>query len=136
VTTATGQATSSGIFYVPLAGYTNPILSTIAANGNTVTENVTNGQPVMLTFSGAAGQQVSLVTYSSFVDECEPNVGIQDPYGNVIESNFTCSDFPVFLFPITLRATGTYTVFVGQWATTIAAQSPLICTPSLTTSVA
>ena len=117
VTTSHGQAVSGGIFYVPLSGYsaTNTIFGTITADGSQATENLTNGQAVMLTFNAVSGQQVSLlVTYNNFGGGCYPNAGIEDPYGNIIESNFTCSGAPtLYLDTITLRATGTYTVFVN-----------------------
>jgi len=83
------------------------INGTIALGGN-VPETVNPGQDVYLTFSGTAGQQVSLLGYNSNLNN--PVIGILKPDLSTLAST-TIVFSSGFIDVMTLPTTGTYTVF-------------------------
>ena len=96
---------------VQLTLYTVPadISGTITANGSAVTVSPgTPGQNGALTFSGASGQRVSV--YVSGVSMTAV-ISVKSPSGTTLGST-TVTVLPGFVEPITLPATGTYTLFV------------------------
>jgi YD repeat-containing protein len=115
---ATGP--SAGGIAVQLYDATN-ITGPIVASGAPVTETMNPGQNVYLTFSGTAGQQVSLTASQSNL--YYPVVSIVNPDGSTLAST-TIALGSSFLSAQTLPATGTYTVFVatGPWAGSITVQ--------------
>ena len=92
----------------------------ISIGGSAVTVTASApGQDTYLTFSGTAGQQISLnVTNSSF-GFC-PNVGITiyNPDGSQLASSSICSSNTGFIDNTTLNQTGTYTIFIDVGAAT------------------
>jgi YD repeat-containing protein len=69
----------------------------------------------LVTFSGTAGQRVSLVGtegLSGFVLGCDVNVSLLTPYGAPL-APMTCMEQSGFLDVQTLRATGTYTILIA-----------------------
>ncbi len=100
-------------------GSTTVLLSTFADITGTITPgtaiNVTTtapGQNARYTFSGTAGQQVSLSVASSTYTGCTALAfSILKPTGSSLGSNSTCSSTG-FLDSLTLPTTGTYTVLI------------------------
>jgi len=85
------------------------INGSITPGGSTVTENLNAGQDAYLTFSGTAGQQVSLSWFNSTLD-C-PTVSILKPDGSTLTSSLWCGSSS-FIDTQTLPTAGTYTVFI------------------------
>jgi uncharacterized surface protein with fasciclin (FAS1) repeats len=83
------------------------INGTITVGGN-VPETVRPGQDVYLTFSGTAGQQVSLLGYNSNLND--PVIGILKPDLSTLAST-TVIFSSAFVDVMTLPTTGIYTVF-------------------------
>jgi hypothetical protein len=86
------------------------VTGTIAVNGTAASLTTTTpGQNGSLTFSGTAGQRVSLLTeYSSFCS----GVKITEPDGTTqLYSNFNCGS--AFSDVLILPTTGTYTIFAN-----------------------
>jgi len=86
----------------------------ISVGGASVTSTVNPGQDVKLTFSGTAGQQVSLGISNSNLND--PVVSITNPDGSTLTST-TVIWSGAFIDGQTLPATGTYTVFVDTGGT-------------------
>jgi YD repeat-containing protein len=94
---------------------------TITADGTPVTVTTTAaGQNARLTFSGAAGQRISLVGtqgMSGQVLACDVNVTILAPDGTALAGGSACMEGSGFIDPASLPAaglpaSGTYTIFV------------------------
>ncbi|WP_427308979.1 IPT/TIG domain-containing protein [Cupriavidus sp. H39] len=86
---------------------------TISASGSAVTLTTTTpGQNGSLTFSGAAGQRISLTTSQNTIG-CY-YLGILNPDGSSLFSPYlACNSF--FVEPLILPATGTYTITLGHY---------------------
>ena len=122
-TTSTGQVTYALHNVADITG-------AIVIGGPPVTVNfITPGQRASLTFSGTAGQQVSLVVNSSTLGGfCASGDGtkILKPDGTTLASTFQCAGN--MIGPVTLPATGTYTVFVDPWPTSHGIGALMRCT--------
>jgi len=76
------------------------------------------GQRAIYSFSGTAGQVVSLaVTNSTYSGDC-PNVSIRNPNGTTLASTTICGGSSSSLSNETLPTTGTYTVLVNPGVAT------------------
>jgi hypothetical protein len=109
---ATGSATFR-LYDVP------PDVSGAIAPGGTPArvDMGTPGQNAKLTFSGTAGQRVSLNVSQSSLSQAY--VSIQNPDGSMLVNNTLFATTPAFVDVRTLPATGTYTITVDpQGATT------------------
>jgi YD repeat-containing protein len=108
--TATGSVTLT-VYNVP-ADYSG----TISAGGSAQTVSTTvPGQNAALTFSGVAGQRVSLVGTSGMSGQvigCDVNASIVQPDGNVLAGP-TCMESNGFIDVKTLPASGTYRIVVN-----------------------
>jgi hypothetical protein len=87
----------------------------ITAGGSAVTVTTTTpGQNGTLTFSGTAGQRISLNGTNGMTAQvafaCDVNVGILNPNGSVLAA--TCMEGSGFIDVQTLGSTGTYTITV------------------------
>lgn len=108
--TATGGVTLT-LYDVP-ADYT----SIITPGGASVTATMaTPGQNGVLTFSGTAGQRISVLGTNGISGQvglvCDVNVGVWKPDGAVLASP-SCMEGSGFIDVLTLPATGTYKVVV------------------------
>ncbi len=91
--------------------------ASITINGSAVripsTGNNALGQNANLTFSGTAGQQVTLNISN---DTYTPNTGclltVKDPSGSAITSNYCGIGMPTTIGPFTTSTTGTYSIYV------------------------
>jgi hypothetical protein len=89
---------------------------TITAGGSAVTVTTTvPGQNGAMTFSGTAGQRISLVGTNGMTGQvafsCDVNVSILNPNGSVLAAA-TCMEGSGFIDVKTLGTTGTYTIQV------------------------
>ena len=100
---------------VTLTLYTVPadVSGTITAGGSSVTVTITTpGQNGALTFSGTAGQRVSLLGSNGMTGQiigCDVNVSILKPDSSVLAAA-TCMEGSGFIDVKTLPSTGTYTI--------------------------
>src|SRR5207249_3487148 len=94
---------------VTISVYTvNDVTGTIATDGTPVTEALnTPGQNGRLTFSGTAGQRVSVVGRGT-LNDCWWTMALLDPNGSTLASTHLCST--LFFDTLSLPTTGTYTV--------------------------
>ena len=111
---STGQAT------VTINGYYD-VTDTIVIGGPSVVVNITTpGQNANLTFSGTAGQRVSLVVNSSTLVSCGSGVTkILNPDQTTLATANVCTG--TIIEPVTLPASGTYSLLVNP-ATTATGQ--------------
>jgi hypothetical protein len=105
------SVTSTGNATLTLNDCTD-ITGTITPGGSSVTETISvQGQRALATFSGTAGQRVSLnmtgvTIFSSFVS-------LNNPDGSALGSSILVSNVSsIFMDPRTLPTTGTYTIVV------------------------
>jgi RHS repeat-associated protein len=118
---------TSGIYILQIApqnngiGYADVTLSLLGGQtATTITSGIaavvnmgTAGQNAQLTFSGVAGQLASVQVSNSDSLNCNLYVSIISPDGTPLtRPNNSCSS-SFFLNPVTLPATGTYTVLVA-----------------------
>jgi hypothetical protein len=95
--------------------------STLTPGGSVTATMDVRGQNGSLTFSGTAGQRVSLLGTAGMTGQvslaCDVNVSILKPDGTVLVPA-TCMEGSGFVDAMTLAATGTYTIVVNpaQWA--------------------
>jgi subtilisin family serine protease len=120
---ATGGATFK-LFDVP-----PDIAGTIALGGTpTRVDMGTPGQNAKLTFSGTAGQRISINIDQSSLSQAY--VSITNPDGSMLVNNTLFATTPAFVDTRTLPATGTYTITVDpQGATTGGARLTLYDVP-------
>ena len=111
-TLATGSLTLA-LNSVP-ADYSGTITATTGGSSVTVTTSV-SGQNGALTFSGTAGQRISLQGTNGMTGQvafaCDVNVSILKPDGSTLASP-TCMEGSGFIDAIALPVTGTYTIRV------------------------
>lgn len=92
---------------------------TIPANGTETTATIgTPGQNAALTFSGTAGQRVSLTSSSSLSGDVYSygggSIELRDPSGAAITSSTLVSPYPSDFFDaVALPSSGTYTLYVN-----------------------
>ena len=92
-----------------------PGAGTITADGSAVTVVLASQQDVNLTFSGTAGQKVSVLGTSNF-NGCWW-IRIKKPDGTFLTSTLFCSKLG-FREPVVLPTTGTYTLIIAPYGTT------------------
>lgn len=113
------------------------LTGTITADGTPVSVSLsTPGENEYLTFSGTAGQQVSVETTNSTFGNCSLTVSILDSSGGVIASN-GCIGSSGFVDTVALSNDGTYTVKVdpngpATGSTTVMLYSPVDVNGSIT----
>ena len=103
------SSTNTGSMTVSLHGVTD-LTGTITPGGPSV--NVTTtipGQNARLTFSGTAGQRISVKGTAAF-NSCW-TIGLLNPDGSTLASLFGCGN-TIFIEPQTLPVSGTYSVLV------------------------
>ncbi|KAF0190265.1 MAG: protein containing ipt/tig domains (cell surface receptor), partial [Gammaproteobacteria bacterium] len=134
-----GNAVGSGTFTL----YTVPpdATATIAANGTPVSLTTTvPGQNMSLTFSGTAGQRISLFAQFSGLGGCSSFglTTLQPDGATQLFSNTGCGNGPLFMEPLTLPAGGTYTIMVGFAGTNVGTGTFTLYTvpPDLTATIA
>jgi YD repeat-containing protein len=98
--------------------------------GTPVTANTTTpGQNALLTFTGAAGQQVSINLSGSTYTGCNAVVvSILKPDNSSLGSTGLCNTATGFLDSLTLPSAGTYTVFINPQGTTTGSVTVLLNT--------
>ncbi|MBI3302591.1 MAG: IPT/TIG domain-containing protein [Deltaproteobacteria bacterium] len=102
--TNTGSVTLT-LYEVPL-----DIIGTITPGGPSVTVTIaTPGQNARLTFTGTAGQRVSLLINASTIAACTLN--LLQPDGTTLDT-MGCRSSGTFMEPQTLPVNGTYTVLI------------------------
>ena len=104
---STGSTTFTLYTFVDVTG-------TIAPGGAPVTVTTTiPGQNALLTFSGTAGQKVSLVGSNSAYPNCSADVSFLNPDGSTLNQSGWCigGGNGLLIDATTLPTTGTYTVF-------------------------
>ena len=96
------------------------VTSAITIGGPAVTVTTTvAGQNASLTFSGAAGQRISLyATGATFTGCYAYNVSILNPDGTALVNNAGSCSATYFSDTLTLPASGTYTIVVNPGGTT------------------
>ena len=119
--TATGSATL-------LLNLFNDVTGTITAGTTITTTTTIAGQNALYTFSGTAGQQVSLnVTNGTFTGCLSFTARIVNPDGTTLGSSSSCGS-SAFLDSLTLPANGTYTVVIDPQGTTTGSANVLLST--------
>ena len=103
------------------------VTGTIVPGGSSVTITTTTpGQNANLTFSGTAGQRISLkLTNSTFTGCFAVNDIIKKPDATTLTSTGLCSSAG-FVDTATLPTTGTYTIFIDPQGTTTGSQTLLL----------
>lgn len=103
------QSTNTGSMTLNLFGITD-VTAPIASDGSPVVVTTTApGQNARLTFSGTAGQRLSIKGVSGF-SSCW-TLGLYAPDGSQVASTFNCGS-TTLIEPQTLPATGTYSILV------------------------
>src|SRR5262249_49871295 len=106
----TPNSTYTGSVTLTLSDVTDAV-STISANGTPVTiSTTTTGQNAKLTFSGTAGQRVSLKVTSTVFNL---TVSISKPSGVILASQGFAGRNVYFFEPMTLPLTGTYSIYIA-----------------------
>jgi YD repeat-containing protein len=118
VSTALGQAVSSGDFFIPPPPYTVASVGftgRMSIGGSTPVSINTSGAIGLLLFDGSAGQQVSVQTTNSTFSGCNVGISILTPTGSTVTSNACMSNG--FIGAQTLPITGTYTLLITTGST-------------------
>ena len=85
-------------------------MALLLTDGTPLTVSTTiPGQNFLITFSGSAGQRISLNEVASFANGAD--VTVKDPNGNLVASNFVLTS--AFVEPFALPLTGTYTIRIN-----------------------
>ena len=85
--------------------------SVITLDGSPIVVATTDpGETALVTFDGVAGQRVSLRAYASSMHL--PTLTIQKPSGGNLFTPKTVNSLGLFVDPVTLPETGTYTIVV------------------------
>jgi hypothetical protein len=107
-----GQGDNTGSVNMYLLSFTN-LTGTIAFNTTTTISNTFPGQTTDLTFTGDAGQVVSL-TYSNNTYPCSgTNLYLKDANGDTLVSSGNPCGNPIITGGYTLPSTGTYHIFLN-----------------------
>jgi YD repeat-containing protein len=119
---------STGSMTLTLYNVPPDVTSTITPGGPSVTVSTTTpGQNANVTFSGTAGQRISLSISGVKVNASWTDVYIRNPDGTTLASKagFCCGvdSGGAFFDPLTLPATGTYTIFIDLTGTSTGTMS-------------
>jgi YD repeat-containing protein len=110
-------AGNTGSATVTLTDIVDPA-ATITADGPAVTISTTAaGQNGLVTFSGTAGQRISLVASNPMVNNgqsffCDMNLIFTKPNGSILFPSPICAEVGAFIDTTVLPASGTYTIIV------------------------
>jgi YD repeat-containing protein len=105
----TNSSSGTGNATISLYNVTD-VHQTIAVNGSPVTVTTsTPGQNAYVTFSGTAGQTISLALNTGTYSNC--NVTVENPDGSTLTSG-SCSGTANTIGPATLSTSGTFTIFI------------------------
>jgi hypothetical protein len=149
------QLSSAGTYtiYIDTAGATGsfdvqaynitPISGTISIDGPAVPLSITTpGQTYNLTFTGSAGQQISLAaTDFPFFDNCGANATLYDPSGNYVDATYLDQyDWPdgtgnFWYGTDTLPSDGTYTLFFDASCGPMSVNLQLFSAPTLSGTI-
>jgi YD repeat-containing protein len=111
------QGTTTGSITAQLNNFAD-VQGTITPGTPVTITTTVSGQNARYTFSGTAGQQVSLnLSGSTYVGCNAVVVSILKPDGSTLGSTGLCNTATGFLDSLTLPTTGTYTVFVDPQGT-------------------
>jgi hypothetical protein len=121
------QGTNTGSQTLLLNDVPADVTGTITPGGAAVTVTTTTaGQNARLTFSGAAGQRVSLqISDSTFAGCIAAYDSINDPVGTNLASTYICNS-TAYIDTVVLPVTGTYTVMIDPQGTIIGSQTVLL----------
>ena len=115
VTTPTGQAMSTGYFFVPPSGSTISSTNSIAIGGAAVTVSITTSPAqALLAFDGSAGQQISLNATNSTITGSNNLIYIIPPNGTTANAiaSLNLSGASGAVSDITLPDDGTYVIYI------------------------
>jgi uncharacterized protein YhfF len=120
------QGTATGSATVLLNSFAD-VTGSITAGTPVTATTVTAGQNALYTFSGTAGQQVSVTISNSTYTGCNAVVvSILKPDATTLGSTGICNGTSGFLDSLTLPTTGTYTVLVNPQGTTTGSATVLL----------
>lgn len=121
------QGTTTGSQTVVLNDVPPDVTGSINAGGSPVTITTTiPGQNAVLTFSGTAGQRVSLqLSDSTFTGCYAVNNAIRKPDGTTLTSSGLCGTSG-FLDTVTLPVNGTYSILIDPVDATVGSQTLLL----------
>jgi YD repeat-containing protein len=120
------QGTTTGSVTILLNTFTD-ITGTISVGTPLTATTTTAGQNASYTFSGTAGQQMSMnLTGNTYVGCNAVVVSILQPSGATVGSGGACTSSTGFMDSITLPVTGTYTVLVNPQGTTTGSVTVLL----------
>ena len=112
------QGTTTGSITLLLNTFAD-LTGTISVGTALTTTTTTSGQNARYTFSGTAGQQISILLSGSTYTGCNAVVvSVLKSDGSSLGSAGICNGSTGFVDSITLPATGTYTVLVNPQGTT------------------
>jgi len=140
VSTPTGQALSSGYFFVPPPPAT---VSSIAITGQTVIggspTNVTlstAGTKALYAFDASAGTQIALYLTNITMTCCYPTATVFNPDGSTLGSIVFNAGSPTTILPdLTLATTGTYSLLIDSSNVTGSLTFQLLNTPDQTGTI-
>jgi hypothetical protein len=118
------QGTNTGSVTLTLYDVPADITGSITAGGPAVTITTTTvGQNAILTFSGTAGQRVSLQLSNSTFSGCLAVYDtIKNPDGTILTWTYLCSATG-FIDTVVLPVTGSYTILIDPQGTTTGSQT-------------
>jgi hypothetical protein len=118
------QGTNTGSVTLTLYDVPADVTGSITADGPTVTITTTTvGQNAILTFSGTAGQRVSLQLSNSTFSGCLAVFDIiKNPDGTNLTWTYLCSATG-YIDTVVLPVTGSYTVLIDPQGTTTGSQT-------------
>jgi hypothetical protein len=121
------QGTTTGSVTILLNTFTDIAGGAVTAGTPFTTTTSTAGQNASYTFSGTAGQQMSMnLTGNTYVGCNAVVVSILQPSGATVGSAGACTNGTGFMDSITLPVTGTYTVLVNPQGTTTGSVTVLL----------
>jgi YD repeat-containing protein len=119
------QGTSTGSANVVLNTF-NDVTGTITAGTPITATTTTVGQNALYTFSGTAGQQITVnITNSTFAGCLSLTARVLNPDGSTLGSSSTCGS-TLLLDSLTLGTTGTYTVVIDPQGTATGSATVLL----------
>ncbi|MBZ5494423.1 MAG: IPT/TIG domain-containing protein [Acidobacteriia bacterium] len=121
------QGATTGSVTILLNTFTDIAGGAVTAGTPFTTTTTTAGQNASYTFSGTAGQQMSMnLTGNSYVGCNAVVVSILQPSGATVGSAGACTNGTGFMDSITLPVAGTYTVLVNPQGTTTGSVTVLL----------
>jgi YD repeat-containing protein len=119
------QGTSIGSANVLLSTF-NDVTGSITAGTPITTTTTTIGQNALYTFSGTAGQQITVNVTNSTYTGCSALVArVLNPDGSMLGSSSTCGS-TLLVDSLTLGSTGTYTVVIDPQGTATGSATVLL----------